>query len=149
MSMSSNESKDAIMGSDLNGNFLQSWGEEFAAGAHGLYLSRENGQEFLFLVDYAVSVVVKMIGRPGDFSAGRATAPNVYNADHPYKPTGWFLACRMATFMFVMAMASIGFTSTIRRATYSAPGGPGKEANQFISRARMASASMTCAAMSP
>ncbi len=46
-----NMSKDAMVVFDGDGAFIESWGEAFAAGAHGLHHSREGGDEFLFLSD--------------------------------------------------------------------------------------------------
>lgn len=54
-----NQSKDALIVFDRDGNFINSWGEEFAKGAHGLMIHEENGEEFLYLTDYELKVVVK------------------------------------------------------------------------------------------
>lgn len=54
-----NQSKDAMIVFDRDGNFLKSWGEEFSEGAHGLMIHEEDGEEFLYLTDYIVKVVVK------------------------------------------------------------------------------------------
>src|SRR5687767_13434658 len=47
-----NQSKDAVCVFDRDGNFLRSWGEEFAAGAHGMFYNREGGAEYLYFSDY-------------------------------------------------------------------------------------------------
>ena len=52
-------SKDAIIRFDAEGNYIDSWGEAFAGGAHGLQYSREKDGEFLYLADTARKIVVK------------------------------------------------------------------------------------------
>lgn len=54
-----NRSRDAVVVFDRGGRFLGSWGEEFAAGAHGLYLIREGDAEYLYLSDPTRQLVVK------------------------------------------------------------------------------------------
>jgi hypothetical protein len=44
-----NQSPHAMVVFDGDGAFITSWGEEYASGAHGLQLSSENGEEFLYL----------------------------------------------------------------------------------------------------
>lgn len=83
-----NQSKHALLVFDRDGKFIRSFGEEFAAGAHGLYLSREGDEEFLFLVDYAIPAVVKVTleGREV-LRLAAPDLPEVYSAEKPYKPT--------------------------------------------------------------
>jgi|DewCreStandDraft_2_1066082.scaffolds.fasta_scaffold00190_2 hypothetical protein len=59
---------------DRDGRYLAHWGDEFLQDAHGLYIRRENGQDFIYLVDRARHVVEKCttdgrvvlrIGTPG------------------------------------------------------------------------------------
>ncbi|MEC0229962.1 NHL repeat-containing protein [Paenibacillus alba] len=55
-----NMSHHAVVVLDSEGNYLFSWGEAFARGAHGLHLSREaNGEEFLYLTDIVRHLVAK------------------------------------------------------------------------------------------
>lgn len=54
-----NQSKDALAIFDRDGRWLGSWGAEFAKGAHGMYLSDENGEQFLWLVDQDLPRVAK------------------------------------------------------------------------------------------
>ena len=54
-----NQSKDAMIVFDPDGKFIKSWGPEFAGGAHGLQLSKEGNEEFLYLADIARRKVVK------------------------------------------------------------------------------------------
>lgn len=44
-----NQSPDSMVVFDPDGKFIKSWGKEYAQGAHGLQLSKEDGQEFLYL----------------------------------------------------------------------------------------------------
>ncbi|HEY0076096.1 MAG TPA: hypothetical protein VGB77_18490 [Abditibacteriaceae bacterium] len=54
-----NQSKDAVAFFDPNGKYIKSWGPEFAAGAHGLQVVTENGQEFFYMADYVRHLCVK------------------------------------------------------------------------------------------
>lgn len=51
--------EDAVLVFDAEGGFITSWGREFKGGAHGLHLSREGNQEFLYLCDPNRGLVVK------------------------------------------------------------------------------------------
>jgi DNA-binding beta-propeller fold protein YncE len=83
-----NQSKDAVIVFDRDGNFLSSWGEEFAAGAHGMFLSRERGAEYLYLADYARHIVVKTtLDGKVIWTLGVPDMPNVYDSPEKYKPT--------------------------------------------------------------
>ena len=53
------ERPDAMVVFDHEGRFVTSWGAEFAGGAHGLHLQKEDGEEFLYLCDIDRSLVVK------------------------------------------------------------------------------------------
>jgi len=83
-----NTSKDAVIILDQAGNFLHSWGKEFAAGAHGMFLSREGSQEYLFLTDTARRMVFKTT-LTGEiiFSLGVPDLPDVYDSPDKYCPT--------------------------------------------------------------
>jgi DNA-binding beta-propeller fold protein YncE len=54
-----NQSKDAVAVFNRDGTFLSSWGEEFAAGAHGFYIADEGGTEYLYITDIARHSVYK------------------------------------------------------------------------------------------
>jgi outer membrane protein assembly factor BamB len=83
-----NQSKDAVLVFDKDGNFLESWGPEFAAGAHGLYLSNENGGEYLYLSDNARHAVYKTTidGSPV-WTRTAPDLPDVYASPDQYVPT--------------------------------------------------------------
>jgi hypothetical protein len=53
-----NQADPAVLILDADGNLLESWGDRFA-GAHGLSLTRDNGQEQLWLTDQASCEVVR------------------------------------------------------------------------------------------
>ena len=44
---------------DPDGKYIKAWGKEWAAGAHGLQLRKEGGQEFLYLATTGLKKVVK------------------------------------------------------------------------------------------
>ncbi|MBM3214475.1 hypothetical protein FJZ36_06135 [Candidatus Poribacteria bacterium] len=83
-----NQSRDAVVAFDREGNFLRSWGEEFASGAHGMYLNRESGQEYLYLSDYVRHTVVKTT-LEGDvvWRLGVPPRPDLYESEAKYRPT--------------------------------------------------------------
>lgn len=56
----SSQRRDALVVFDEQGQYLRSFGAAFAAGAHGLDLREEGGQEFLYLSDTRNRCVVKI-----------------------------------------------------------------------------------------
>lgn len=83
-----NQSKDAIIVFDSEGNFLNSWGEEFKKGAHGMYLSTEGGTEYLYLADYELHSIVKTtLDGKVLWRMGVPDLPDVYKNEEDYKPT--------------------------------------------------------------
>src|SRR5690348_12246981 len=52
--------KPSIVKFDSAGNFQGSWGDEFEGGAHGFYLHKEAGVEYLYITDTGKGLVVKM-----------------------------------------------------------------------------------------
>lgn len=83
-----NQSKDAMCVFDREGSFLRSWGEQFAKGAHGLFLTREGENEYLILCDYELSAVYKTT-LDGDILWSIAAPPlqEVYKTPEMYSPT--------------------------------------------------------------
>jgi sugar lactone lactonase YvrE len=53
-----NETKNNVVVYDKSGKFLESWGTDFP-GAHGLTLSKENGEDFLFISDNNRHQIIK------------------------------------------------------------------------------------------
>ena len=83
-----NQSKDAVIFFDPEGKFVKSWGPEFQEGAHGMFLSQENGVEYLYLADYARHVVVKTtLDGKVVWTLGAPPLPNVYKEEPDYQPT--------------------------------------------------------------
>lgn len=83
-----NQSKDAVVVFDRSGRFLGAWGEEFAAGAHGLFLSAEAAGEFLYLADPARHLIAKAT-LDGEilWRLGPPPLPGVYDQPDAYRPT--------------------------------------------------------------
>lgn len=83
-----NRSKDAVIVFDREGKFLNSWGAEFAGGAHGMFLSNEGGTEYLYLADPDRHIVVKTtLDGKTVYTLGVPELPNVYPTPDKYKPT--------------------------------------------------------------
>jgi hypothetical protein len=75
------ESSDSMVVFDHKGKFVKSWGKEFKGGAHGLYISREGKNEFLYLCDIRRGLVVKTtLDGEEVFSLGYP------DQSEPYKP---------------------------------------------------------------
>ncbi|MBI3831975.1 MAG: hypothetical protein HY291_20810 [Planctomycetes bacterium] len=55
-----NASKNSVCVFDKDGNLLSTWGNAYAAGAHGLHLTREKEGEFLYLSTTNQRMVVKL-----------------------------------------------------------------------------------------
>lgn len=83
-----NQSEDAVCVFDPQGNFIKSWGKQFKDGAHGMFLSREDGKEFLYLADYAQQKIVKTtLDGEVVFSIGQPDRPDIYDSPEKFKPT--------------------------------------------------------------
>ena len=79
---------------DPDGKFMNSWGAEWNAGAHGLQLRKEGDEEFLYLATTGQHKVVKttldgeqlfVLGYPQD--ARNASGDRCYENEEQYKPT--------------------------------------------------------------
>lgn len=83
-----NTSKDAVVKLDRQGKFLGSWGEAFAEGAHGMYLSNESGTEYLYLTDISRHCVKKTTLDGKEIHTLPAPPlPQVYEVPGHYAPT--------------------------------------------------------------
>lgn len=83
-----NQSTDAVACFEADGTFLHSWGEAFAAGAHGMYLSVENGAEYLYLTDLERHLVVKTtLDGQTIWEMGPPDRPDLYSSRELYQPT--------------------------------------------------------------
>lgn len=84
----SSSSADAIVVFDHEGTFVESWGAEYRGGAHGLHISREGGEEFLYLCDPARGLVAKTSLRGEEvWRAGVPDASGLYDDPTHYRPT--------------------------------------------------------------
>jgi hypothetical protein len=50
---------DSVCEFDADGDFIRSWGQQFAAGAHGMQLRKEGAEEFLYLAPTGLHRVFK------------------------------------------------------------------------------------------
>ena len=83
-----NQSPDAVMVFDEQGNFLSSWGAEFERGAHGLTIDEESGTEYLYLANTELAEVVKTtLDGEVVWRRGAPDLPNVYGEGAVYSPT--------------------------------------------------------------
>jgi len=85
---------DAVCEFDPHGNFIRSWGQQFATGAHGMQLRTEGGEEFLYFAPTSMHRFFKTdlrgellldIGYPKD--AKTATGGLCYAEESKYVPT--------------------------------------------------------------
>jgi DNA-binding beta-propeller fold protein YncE len=73
---------------DEQGNYISSWGEQFEGGAHGFYLHKEAGGEFLYVTDTARSLVVKLtLDGKEQLVIGTPVLPDIYGPDKRFVPT--------------------------------------------------------------
>jgi DNA-binding beta-propeller fold protein YncE len=83
-----NQSKDALITLDRDGKFIRSWGEQYAKGAHGLYLSNFGGKETLWLVDQELkSVEQYSLDGKKLMELKKPDRPDIYAEGVVYKPT--------------------------------------------------------------
>jgi hypothetical protein len=85
---SGSKKKNAIVVFDKNGTFLNSWGDEFAGGGHGIEVRKEGKTEFLYHCDTAHRMVTKttMDGKI-IWQKGKPAEPKVYSDKDPFVPT--------------------------------------------------------------
>lgn len=83
-----NQSKDALIFLDKAGNYLDSWGEAYGSGAHGLTIHEEDGQEYLYLANTGQAEVVKT-DLEGNVIWRLSTPdlPEIYDEKRPFSPT--------------------------------------------------------------
>jgi DNA-binding beta-propeller fold protein YncE len=83
-----NQSENAVLVFDRHGKFYRSWGSEFQHGAHGMRLTREGMNQYLYLTDHELHVVVKYTLR-GDEQMRLGVPPrkDIYSMPQEFKPT--------------------------------------------------------------
>jgi len=73
---------------DKDGNYLRSWGEAFAGGAHGFYLHNESDGQYLYVTDTARRLVVKTtLDGKEILTIGTPDLPDIYDEDRKFVPT--------------------------------------------------------------
>ena len=88
-----NQSRDAVVIYDDRGKFVKSWGEHFEKGAHGMLLSKEGRQEFLYLADIERNIVVKTtLDGEVVWTLGYPQEAGVYENAKQYRPTNVAIA---------------------------------------------------------
>ena len=96
-----NQSPDALCTFDREGKFIRSWGNEFAKGAHGLYLSKEGDTDFLFLCDYELQKVQKRsLDGKLILDIPIPPRPDIYRDPKTYKPTDTCVAPNGDIYLF-------------------------------------------------
>jgi len=85
--MITDEPKNNIIIYDQSGKLLGTWGTEYPGG-HGLTLSEEGGEEFLFICDPGAGRVVKAtLEGKKILELPSPTKTGIYPAEAPYRPT--------------------------------------------------------------
>jgi sugar lactone lactonase YvrE len=82
------ESEDAVVVFDDKGKFITSWGKQFKGGAHGLHLSKEGNEEFLYFCDTGRNLVTKTtLDGKEIFTLKCPQETGHYKSDKEYVPT--------------------------------------------------------------
>ncbi len=82
-----NHIKNNVIVYDKSGKFIESWGTEYPGG-HGLTLSKENGEDFLFITDYERHQVIKTtIDGKVIFEIDFPADSGFYKSKNEFKPT--------------------------------------------------------------
>jgi sugar lactone lactonase YvrE len=80
--------EQSVVKFDPSGRYIESWGDEYAGGAHGFYLHKEGNEQFLYVTDTARGLMVKTTLRGEKvLELGAPDLPDVYDADRKYIPT--------------------------------------------------------------
>lgn len=126
------ECEDAIAIFDADGTFVSSWGKEYRGGAHGLHISKEGNDEFLYLCDCNRGVFAKT-DLTGKVVWSR-TAPmesGVYSDPAEFKPTNVAVAPDGTVFV-ADGYGKSWIHVYDNQGTYKRSfGGPGKERGQL------------------
>lgn len=85
--MITDETRNNIIIYDKSGKLLQTWGTGFPGG-HGLSLTKEGGEDFLFICDTNLSTVTKTtVEGKTILELDHPKKLGIYTDDMPYKPT--------------------------------------------------------------
>ena len=83
-----NQSENAVLRFDREGNYLGAWGKQYAAGAHGMLLHVEGGTEYLYLVDYELQETHKTtLDGEVIWKIGIPDRKDIYPTAENFKPT--------------------------------------------------------------
>ena len=88
-----NGSVDSVAIFSPEGEFLDSWGEEYAQGAHGMQLNVEDGVEYLYLAVTSQNFIAKTtLDGEVIFKLGYPEASGLYESAEQYVPTNIAIA---------------------------------------------------------
>lgn len=80
--------EQSVVKFDPSGRYIESWGDEYAGGAHGFYLHKEGNEQFLYLTDTARGLLVKTTLKGEKvLELGAPDLPSIYDAERKYIPT--------------------------------------------------------------
>ncbi len=83
-----NRSECAVLCFDKHGTFIRSWGSEFMHGAHGMRITREGLNQYLYLTDEQRHEVVKLTLRGLEqLRLGMPPRLDIYSTPNDFKPT--------------------------------------------------------------
>ena len=83
-----NQGETAVLTFDRHGKFIRSWGSEFMHGAHGMRLTREGLNQYLYLTDHERHEVVKFTLRGIEqLRLGMPPRSDIYSSPNDFKPT--------------------------------------------------------------
>ncbi|GMU20487.1 MAG: hypothetical protein AMXMBFR13_05840 [Phycisphaerae bacterium] len=84
---------DSVCIFDADGKFIKSWGQQFAAGAHGMTLHKEGKEEFLYLAATSLHKIYKTtLDGEVIWEKGAPPLKDVYPDDSKYVPTNIAIA---------------------------------------------------------
>ncbi|MGA7314014.1 MAG: hypothetical protein WBX22_08575 [Silvibacterium sp.] len=133
------ERPDSMVVFDHEGKFVKSWGKEFRGGAHGLYIRKEGGTEFLYLCDIQRGLVVKTtlngeevfaLGYPKESEAYAKLGPD--GKPLKYSPTNLAVAPNGDIYVGDGYGSSYIIQYNSKGEYIRTFGGPGKEAGQLL-----------------
>lgn len=132
------EKADSMVVFDRHGRFVKSWGKEFRGGAHGLFIRKEAGTEFLYLCDIQRGLVVKTtLNGEEVFTLGYPKESEPYAQPGPdgkplkYSPTNLAVAPNGDIYVADGYGSSYIIQYDSKGKYIRTFGGPGKEAGQL------------------
>jgi hypothetical protein len=136
---STSEKPDSMVVFDSQGKFVKSWGKEFRGGAHGLFIHKEGGTEFLYLCDIQRGLVVKTtLNGEEVFTLGYPKESEAYAKPDPsgkplkYSPTNLAAGPNGDIYIGDGYGSSYILQYNSKGEYIRTFGGPGKEAGQLL-----------------